>query len=261
MDFTKIGQAAAIAEDLNENQSFTRELPKEGIATLRLLGYVELGRQEATNSTFKPSLKCILTFELNHPKHLVEYDGKKTPQQFKVYLHKTGKNTTKYKKVFLQMNKACGGKFSQFIEMIGQPFLAEIFHNKSEDGKTTYANLDEHGSFSFNAPLTIDPITEEKTPIQIAELHGKPFGFLWNNAELDKEESGSMIKAMWESIYIDGTYEKDGKEISKNWMQESIMNNLEFEGSVTQALVQEHIDLGDGTEETTEASPKDLPEL
>jgi hypothetical protein len=62
-------------------------------------------------------------------------------------------------------------------------------------------------------------------------------------------------------LYIDGTrLDKDNKEVSKNWIQELIMQNLEWEGSTCQALTQEHVDLDDISIdiEASEGLPFDL---
>ena len=75
---------------------------------------------------------------------------------------------------------------------------------------------------------------------------------------------------MWASIFNEGTYQnKAGEDVSKNWDQERLMQNSEWEGSVTQALTQEHISLGDAfdmdTPETetvaTDPTVTDLPTL
>jgi len=68
---------------------------------------------------------------------------------------------------------------------------------------------------------------------------------------------------MWESIFIEGEreVEKDGKKemLSKNWIQETVMENIEWEGSVTQALTQEQISLDEP--ETASQGVADVPTL
>jgi|19_taG_2_1085344.scaffolds.fasta_scaffold06405_2 hypothetical protein len=257
LDFAALGAAATTSEDLTVDQSFKRELPRTGVALLRLKDYIEFGRQESSNPAYKPAIKVMLTFELNHPDHLIEIDGKKVPQLIQVRMNKGSTSKSGYKKLFKVMNKACGNKFKHFVEMIGTPYLGEIFHNTSGEGEKarTYANLDFEGAYSLKAPLQVDALTGQATAIQVAELDGTPKVFLWENESL----SDDMVKSMWDSIYIDGTYEKDGKEISKNWIQNTIMEALDFEGSTTQALTQEHISLDEVAEEGP--SIEDLPVL
>lgn len=243
MDFTKIGQAAAQSEDQSVEKQTTRELPKEGSALLRLRDYIELGRHEAKNPQHKPSNKVLLTFELLHPKHMQEFDGKKEPMTLTVRVNKTATSKGKFLPLFNKMNY--DGKAQHMVQMIGKPFLGKLYHNKSEDGKQTYVNLDgPDGAWNIGAPESLDPVTEVVTPVPVPEMHGKPKVFLWENKSMTEED----VKEMWESIYIDGVRTDDsGKETSKNWIQETIMNNLEWEGSDTQAWTQEHVSLDDVT--------------
>ncbi len=247
MDFSKLGTAAAASEDMTQNKTFEREVPKEGVALLRFLSYIELGRHESNNPTHKPALKAILTFELNHPRHMIEIDGKKVPQTIQVRLNKGMTAKSGFKKLFNVMNKAHGNKYNHFVQMIGLPFLGEIFHNVVGEGdkKQTYANLQDDGGWSLKAPEQVDALAGTTQPIPVPELHGTPTAFLWENENISDED----VKAMWESIYIEGEREvedpktKEKKMVSKNWIQETIKKNIEWEGSVTQALVEDHIDL------------------
>ena len=247
LDFSKLGSVAAQSEDMTQNKSFEREIPRAGVALLRLREYIETGRHESANPAYKPALKCMLTFELNHPDHLIEINGKKVPAIITIRMNKGATSKSGFKKLFNVMNVACGGGKNHFVEMIGSPFLGEIFHNISGEGekKTTYANLDFDKAWSLKAPVQVDAMTNTQTPIPIVELDGTPRAFLWENESLSDED----VTAMWESIYIDGEREvedkktKEKKMVSKNWIQELIMKNTEWEGSTTQALTQEHITL------------------
>ena len=49
MDFNKLGHTAAETDDMSVTKSFERELPKAGLAFLRLIGYIEMGRHESRN--------------------------------------------------------------------------------------------------------------------------------------------------------------------------------------------------------------------
>jgi hypothetical protein len=258
MDFSKLGQAAAETEDMTVEQKFERELPRAGVALLRFVSYIELGRQEPRKgSGYKPALKVLLEFELNHPDHMVEIDGNKVPQRISIRLNKGKTSKSGFRKLFNLMNKACGGTYTHFVQMLGKPFLGEIFHNSSEDGKKTYANLDDNGAYSLKAPVQIDALTNKQTPIPVAEVHGDLKAFLWENPSIEDEQ----IIEMWNSIYIEGTREvvdeatKEKTEKSKNWIQETIMANLDWEGSTTQALTQEHISIDEELVEETTSTP------
>ena len=61
---------------------------------------------------------------------------------------------------------------------------------------------------------------------------------------------------MWDSLYIDGTRtDKDGNEVSKNWLQELIKKNIEWEGSRLQSLVEEDISIDDLSTEPHKPNP------
>ena len=246
MDYSKIGQAAAVSDDLTVARSAERQIPRAGVALLRLVDYIETGRHEAKNPQYKPSLKVLLTFELSHPDHMVEFDGKQVPSKITVRVNKTYSDKGRYIPLFKSMDRACGGGNNHFVQMIGKPMLAEIYHNKSEDGKATYANLDIDKAWSFKEPTMLEPLSGVKTPIPVPELVGTPKVFLW---EADGVTDDQIVE-MWESIHIEGTRTNDkNEEVSKNWIQETIMENIEWEGSTAQALTQEHVNLDEEEEE------------
>jgi hypothetical protein len=263
MDYSKLGTAAAESDDLTQAKSYERELPRAGVALLRLKDYIETGRHESNNPAYKPSLKSMLTFELCHPDHMVEFDGVKEPALITLRLNKGTTAKSGYRKLFSVMNLASGGEYQHFIQMIGKPFLGEVFHNAVGEGdnKKTYANLDREGAWSLKAPMQVDALTNVSTPIPVPEMSGEPRVFLWDNASLDDSD----VEDMWATIYIEGEREHVDKAtgeksmVSKNWIQEIIMKNIEWEGSREQALTQEHISL-DGDEAEPEEL-KDLPTL
>ena len=243
MDYSALGQAAAQSEDLTVERKTTREAPREGVALLRLVDYIETGRHEAKNPQHKPSLKVMLTFELSHPDHMIEMDGKKVPQKITIRVNKTYSDKGKYMPLFKAMNRALGGGYNHFVQMIDKPLLGQIYHNEWEGKK--YANLDIDGAWSFAEPVMKDPIAGTSTPVPVPEMYGTPKVFLWEADGLSDEQ----IVSMWESVFIEGTRTNEaGKEISKNWIQETIMENIEWEGSTVQALTQEHISLDEDTD-------------
>lgn len=241
MDYSAIGQAAATSEDLTVERKTTRELPREGIALLRLVDYIETGRHEAKNPQHKPSLKVLLTFELSHPDHMIEIDGKKVPQKITVRVNKTYSDKGKYMPLFKAMSRCFPTESLQhFVQMINKPLLGRIYHTEWEGKK--YANLDIDGAWSFTEAVQEDAITGTKTVVPVPELHGTPKVFLWEAEGMSDEQ----IKGMWESIFIEGTRTNDkGTEVSKNWIQETIMANIEWAGSTTEALTQEFVSLDD----------------
>jgi len=258
-DFSKLGRSAAETDDMSQNKSFEREVPKEGVALMRFVGYIETGRHEARNPKYKPALKTMLIFELGSPKHLIEMEGRKVPQKFTLRLNKGMTAKSGYKKVFNMMNKAMGGGHTHFFQMLGKPVLGQIYHNAVGEGAENkiYANLDDNGAYSFKPTTKEDELTGEMVNIPVPEVHGKLQGFLWENESMSDEE----YVEMWDSLFIEGTREKDGKEVSKNWLQESIQENMEWEGSTLQALTEEHLDIGaleTGAVDLAAAEPLDI---
>ena len=80
---------------------------------------------------------------------------------------------------------------------------------------------------------------------------------MWEN----KSISDADYKEMWESIYIEGTRTNDkNEEVSKNWIQEQIQSNVEWEGSVAQALFSDDIVTIDESElAPAAANPESFP--
>jgi len=245
LDFSKLGRTAATSDDQSVEKSFERELPKAGVALMRFIGYIETGRHAPKNPTYKPALNTQLIFELSHTKHLIDLDGKKVPQKFTLRLNKGMTAKSGYKKVFNMMNKALGGGHTHFFQMFGKPLLGTVYHNdngKEGAEKRVYANLDDNGAFSFRSCEKEDELTGEMSTIPVMEQINPSQGFVWENESFDDE----TYVAMWDSLFIDGTRtDKDGKEVSKNWIQEVIQSNMEWEGSTLQALTEEQLDISD----------------
>jgi hypothetical protein len=248
VDYSKVGNAAAQSDDMSVTKSFERELPKEGLAFLRLIGYIETGRHEPRNPTYKPALKTMLIFELAHPKHMIDMGDKKVPQKFTLRLNKGMTSKSGYKKVFNMMNKALGGGHTHFFQMFDKPMMGDIYHNKVNAGtpdEVTYANLDNEGAYSFRSNVKEDELTGEMIEIPVPPRVNDLQGFLWENSTTTDED----YVAMWDGLFIEGEREvldkktKEKAMKSKNWIQEAIMENMEWEGSTCQALTQEHISL------------------
>lgn len=235
INYSAIGQAAAQAEDMSKEVSFTRELPKEGPAFLRFNKYIELGRHEGKVAGHRPAIKCIVGFELHHPSHLVEFDGKKEPGRIEHRVNKGSTSKSGFKKLFNLMNEHSGGGHQSWFSMFGKGFLGRVYHSKSADGKTTYANLDKDKAWSILPLVQEDMLTGDVKPIVIPETKEDQFqGFLWENAEVPDDQ----YVAMWEGLFIEGTRNNENnEEVSKNWIQETIMANLEWQGSRLQKLV------------------------
>lgn len=116
----------------------TFKLAPEGKRKARLIGYVELGKQE---NRFDPAKDPADQFRLRFAlfgTDCQEEDG--TP----ITIDSRDITISKFEranavKLFAQM---CPKKDADhFMQLLGRVFWVEIVHNKSKDGKKTYANL------------------------------------------------------------------------------------------------------------------------
>ena len=121
------------------------------------------------------------------------------------------------------------------IRLINKPFKVEIVHNKSEDGKRTYVNAKlGEATPAFAAKSSGKPdYTKPFTAPANASVHTAPIKFFL----FDKP---SLVQ--WSSLFIEGTRmvkDESGKEIekSKNWLQETIKDADNFEGSPLEAIL------------------------
>ena len=151
--------AAAVVDQTAESKgNFERELPRAGVALMRLRSYVETGVFAPKNPTHKPQRRAILDFELLHPDHIIsgeKQDGTKYsfPGRLSVRVNIAGP-TSRFGKLLAKMNY--DGTATHMSQLIGKPFLGTLFH--STCGK--YVNLDDaNGEYQIGAPQQIDALT------------------------------------------------------------------------------------------------------
>jgi hypothetical protein len=149
-----------------------------------------------------------------------------------------------FKKLFNAMTYG-RSDIKHFAQMLGEPFLVNIHHNKTKDAtsgkETIYANLNNsEGVYSIGAPRHTDPVSEVVTDL-VPHIK-QPFSpvriFLWNNP----------TKPTWDSLFIDGTREVKDKEgnvthESKNWLQEKIIGALNYTGSPLDSMLHDVAEL------------------
>lgn len=114
------------------------------------------------------------------------------------------------------------GSATHLIELLGMPFLVEVFHIRSSDRTNVYAN--PKGPNGYIKGTTVqDPFSGKSVVIEVAPAITELRAFVWKLAN----------KAVWDSIYIPGEYaerkdDKTGEVISKarskNVLQEKIMS-------------------------------------
>lgn len=244
-----------------ESSSGSYEPPAEGRHLARFVGYVELGLQPQRpykGQAKDPAPEARFTFELVSPNDLyeVEKDGEKVTVGKTFRLNsmpiKTG-SKAKYRKLF---NKMQGGReeITTPAQMLGEAFIIEIVHNKVED--KVYANMNKDGEWLIKRPV-IEEIDDATGDVNLKDISEKiPQGsflqcFLFDTPTL----------AQWESIFIDGTYTKkneagEEEEVSKNFIQETIKDALNYNGSAIAGLLEEATEKPKAKKKTTTKAKK-----
>lgn len=243
----KAAQEQKLADQTKDNGGgFDFVPPPEGKAAARFVGYVEIGKRPQGDYNGKPKSDCMeayLFFELM---------GKKYQQTFG-----EGDNAVTRQHVLREKVQVKSGERANFVKllkkmaygrdgithmalMLGEAFLLQIVHNTVGEGsdKKTYANIrTKDDGWLVGAPMydaNKDPLGDpDMQPITVPEPNEPIKLLLWDDP----------TKEQWDSIFIDGTRtvkdEKGNeKEVSKNWLQESIQKDAtDFEGSALQNLL------------------------
>ena len=236
-------QSAVESEDQTQVQVFADFAPPEaGKTVARFIEYIELGKQ--ARKPFKgkakdPADSVRLTFELLSPKHIEEITNEngvkvKTAKRISFNVPKLFTDKAKYRKLFTKMARG-RANITHMVQMLGEGFILDIVHNTVGEGDTkqTYANItDSEGAYTIAAPYMEDPITGNKQEVPVPAAISPIRIFLWNNP----------TKETWDSLFIDGTRtvkQADGqeKEVSKNWLQETILGATNLKGSLLEQLL------------------------
>ncbi len=229
-------EAATITNQTEASAGFTYQAAPAGYTTARFVSYIEVGKQpqRAYKGTEKPdAFEARLTFELNGPKHITtyEHEGVNKTRTNLIRITTTISNDEK-SNFFKLLHKMAYGRndIKHMAQMLGEGFLVNVSHNKSKDGKKTYANL-KSDVWNVDQPATTDPITNETRILAVPEATQDIQLLLWN----------SPSQEQWDSVFIDGSYERevDGVKVmkSKNFIQETAMAASNFVGSPLEALV------------------------
>ena len=241
-------EEASHAADLNQGVAGgggDYELPADGPALARFVGYIETGRHARSAGAGKPKVfkeSIVLLFELVGPRHppAETNDGVKLPHIIKVELsggknygavnEKSGAYTT-----FKKMNWE--GKATTFSQLLGKPYILTGHHEawRSDPAKKSYSIKDPNaqGQYFIAPPRSVDPVMGTTTEIQVPPQISPLRLFIWNSGPKN-------IGAFWDSIFIDGQWperkdEKTGAVTrpaqSKNRWQEEIIRSKDFKGS------------------------------
>lgn len=197
------------------------QIPAAGIARARFIGYFEVGKHdEEFQGQTKVREKVELVFELSGPNHPPrDINGEKIPQRITTRENFEIRPDSHFIRLFRQMNHA--GKARHIAQLLGEPFLVEIFHSKSKDGKKTYANLRGANGYNIKGTTVQDPVSGQMVTVDVPPAMTEQKAFLWEFAS----------REIWDSIYIPGEYpeQKDARtgEVivparSKNVLQDKI---------------------------------------
>lgn len=227
MDISKlIAQVQEKGQDQTQVKKGS-ELPKEGTARLRLVEYVELGKQKHKyKGADKESVRVHCAFELSGKDYPpIETDDGPRPRIISQTFTLSMSDKAQFFKLFTRMRAGTTAK--HIIELVGDraAFLGNIVHNK--DGDNTYANID----FDTVKPAYLEQLAEDgetiiKTPLNVSSALTKPLLFVWQFATPE----------MWDSLYIPGEWDAktDANGVvvrpaaSKNKWQEIIRKALNF---------------------------------
>ena len=244
--------------------------PAEGPCMVRLVGYVELGKQ-AGSYQGKPTLKdqVQLTFELSGKNHAPrEHEGKVYPHKIVLTETLSLNEKARFFKLFQRLNYDQSAK--HMVQLVGKHFKARVIHRKSKgtDGKERiWPELYDKAAGTYTIePPRVEIVDQDETSdtymqptgeykaIPCREQMSEQRVFLWNRPSLEQ----------WASLFIEGEYEEkknaDGTvkspAKSKNVIQNKIKNAANFKGSPIEQLL---LTLGfDFSKLTGDVDPDDL---
>lgn len=249
-----VKNAANLQDQTAVSTGFTRTPPAEGVAVGRFVQYIELGNHvKQFDGKDKPSAPQVrVGFEL-HGRHVEEreVDGeiKKFHPILSEELSMSLNAKAGFKKLFTAMVAGRAG-ITHMSQMLGEAFLIRIVHSVSKkDPKKVYANFKEGGAYTVSAPVI--PVNDDM---------GMPTGEV-KKITVPEHTNGSLAvllwdapsQEMWDSLFIDGTYtRKEGDtevEVSKNFLQETVLKADNFAGSPLESLIGAGTDLSSMVED------------
>lgn len=231
-------------------------IPPAGKTVGRFIEYIELGvqPQRAFKDKAKPPVEeARIVFELLSPgKNMREIelaDGTKKQVADKIARNYTLKLNEKA--LFYKLYKGMKGKrsddeISHISQMLGEAFLIEVEHSKPNKDKKVYANIT-----SVTAPEMEDAITGKVTKLPVPKALSPVRAFIFDVPSL----------AAWNKLFIDGKQERNGEQVSKNYLQEKIAKAINFAGSKLEAMLEGADALPDLTETASDEEAEEAEEV
>lgn len=237
MNLAQFGITADVASTMGDQskESIAREskLMKPeaaGKCALRLIGYIETGMHTSPAQGKIPEKQndeIKLVFEVVTPRHTTTRQDEKTGEEYimretiNVHLKKGSNPKSGFMNYFKRMDYGRGK--THLTQMLGEAFVGEILHVKDDTGAIKRAVLHDGqaGVYTIGAPVSIDPMTNESTMLNIPEAKNALKCFIWANAN----------QAMWDSLFF-----KADKSEESFW-HKAIREADNFNGSPAQALL------------------------
>lgn len=243
-------KAAEIEDQSKETKGFERTLPVPGLRGCRFIEYIELGKHAMKGpskfGTKPPADKVRLTFELLGKNDIEEITvgetTKKVGKRVSITVNKSLSAKSDFKKIMNVLDRGRGKQ--HMAQMLGEAFLVKVAVVDAEGNLCTpenkkegkYINLfsgtPDSKNWTFAAPMIEDPETGDVKPVKVMPATSPLKIFLWDNPTVET----------WDSLFIDGTREvkdKDGNvtQQSKNFIQETILSAVNYEGSALQTML------------------------
>ncbi|WP_257248364.1 hypothetical protein [Burkholderia cepacia] len=196
--------------------------PAAGFAHARFVGYFELGIHEEEFGDKRRERETVyLVFELSGPNHgPTMQDGWTVPVRILVHETLDLSYGSSLRGLFDAMDAACGGGTTHIAEMLGKPFIVEVFHFTRRDNRTIYAALSGPAGYNVMGTAIFDKESGKTLVVDVAQPTMAIKAFIW----------GIATASDWHNIYIHGEYPEqrdvDGTLLaparSANYIQERI---------------------------------------
>lgn len=230
-------EVAATGPNMNESQAApARTLPPEGMANLRFVGYVEVGKHEKPVAGQAPKVEDMvhLVFELSGKNYPVrEFEGKKIAERVTIKVNKSLNEKAHFYKLFCRMNYE--GKATHMSQLLGNAYRGKIVHGVIKANNNKYLTLRDDTGFTVGPPRAevLDPESGETSfvTLNVAEPISDLRLFVWDAVP-------ERLKLMWDNIKIEGKDFGEGdQKRSANVFQELIKKAVNFGGSPIQQLI------------------------
>ncbi|WP_175745594.1 hypothetical protein [Burkholderia ambifaria] len=211
--------------------------PAAGFAHARFVGYFELGiHEDEFGDKQRERERVYLMFELSGPNHMATVEnGRTMPVRIPVSETLDLSYGSSFRGLFDAMDAACGGGATHIAEMLGKPFIVEVFHFTGRDNQTIYATLMGPTGYNVIGPAMFDRESGKMLVVDVAQPTMAIKAFVW----------GIATASDWHNIYIHGEYPEqrdvDGTLLaparSANYIQERIASAKNWKGHPLASVV------------------------